>query len=237
MRKRSRAFGSLAIGIGLFAVAFFLCGAAPARPGGEARTPQKQPACMNQAPRALAGVPWDREPVSRVQNVTDDTVTYQGQTLHRCSQHFHCTIETFQGCEGQSVSPVPGPHECPPPRTGGWVEVHTAYAKHAGCVGPVPECCLEPPFVVLGYHARVAAGGAPGRLPVIRDGSFAEFLGSTSGPDTEEGPAPCKPEAEWSFTLGCTFSVTAAQLGPHGEGARPLQDRVSRDLILVPRVR
>lgn len=237
MRKRNRAFGSLVIGIGLSAAAFSLCGAAPARHRGEAGTDRKQPPCMNQSPRALAGVPWDREAVSRVQNVTDDTVTYRGQVLRRCSQHFHCTIENFQGCEGQSVSPVPGPHECPPPPTGGWVEVHTAYAKRAGCVGPVSQCCLEAPVVVLGYHARVAAGGAPGRLPVIRDGSFAEWLGSATGPDTEEGPADCKPEAEWSFTLGCTFSVTAGQLGRHGEGARPLQDRVSRDLVLVPRVR
>jgi hypothetical protein len=252
MRTSNRPLAALLIG--LAAAAVCLCGAAqpqpsatqpqpsaappqpsgPPQPGRTAAQPDSAPgSCNNQSPRALAGVAFDREPFSKVHDVTEQTVSFKGQLLHRCSQHFHCRIENFQGCEGQSVSPIPGPHECPAPPAGSWVEVHTAYAAQAGCVGPVSKCCLAPPFVVLGYHAKVAPEGAPGRLPVIRDGPFAEWLGSTTGTGSEEGGDPCKPEAEWSFTLGCDFSVTAGQLGPHGEGARPLQERVSRDLKYV----
>ncbi|HXO22702.1 MAG TPA: hypothetical protein VOA87_22505, partial [Thermoanaerobaculia bacterium] len=96
--------------------------------------------------------------MSRVQNVTAQTVSYRGQTLHLCSQHFHCKIENFQGCDGQSVSPVPGPEECPVPPPGSWVEVHRAYAAVSGCVGPIFQCCRQAPFFAIGYHAKVVAG-------------------------------------------------------------------------------
>jgi len=226
--------------IGLVVVLCTCRAAAAAPPAAATGTPPAGAmpgACSNQSPRALAGVAWDKRAAeSPVENVTDQTVLYHGQTLHLCSQHFHCQIENFQGCAGQSVSPDPGPVSCPVPPAGSWVEVHRAYAAKAGCVGHVGDCCLEEPFVVLGYQAKVAPGIAPVSLPLFRQQPFADFSGSTTGPGHEEGAEACKPAAYWSFSLGCGYTVHANQLTQkpnYGEGARPLQSDVSRDLTLV----
>lgn len=218
-------------------VAGFVVGLALAGWAGGAAPPKSAVAsnqCENQAPRALVGVAPDRHsPVSKVQNVTPDSVTYDGKSLHICSVHYHCTIETFQGCVGQSVSPEPGPEHCPLPSAGSWIEVHRAYAVNPTCVGTVKDCCKIGPFVVLGYHAKVASGTSTGLLPLPREGDYDEFSGSTTGPGNEEGGDRCKPAAFWSFTRGCHFEVHPNQVAPEGEGARPLQFEVSHDLTWV----
>ena len=66
-------------------------------------------------------------------------------------------------------------------------------------------------------------------------GPLAEWTGSTTGPN--ETPGQCKPEAQWSFRLGCGFTLSAGQLSgfDHAHAARGLQAgyRASQDLTLV----
>jgi hypothetical protein len=218
-------------------VAGFVLGLALAGWAGGAAPPKSAAAsnqCENQAPRALAGVaPDGHSPVSKVKNVTPDSLTYEGHGLRLCSVHYHCTIETFQGCVGQSVSPEPGPEHCPRPSADSWIEVHRAYSLNPTCVGTVKDCCTTGPFVVLGYHAKIVSGTSPAPLPLFRESDFDEFSGSTTGPGSAEGGDRCKPAAFWSFSRGCHFQVHANQLAPEGEGARPLQFEVSHDLTWV----
>ena len=226
MGRRCRVVAGFVMGL---ALAGWAVGAAPPKLAAGSNQ------CENQAPRALAGVaPDHHSPVSKVQNVTPESLTYDGRTLRLCSLHYHCTIETFQGCTGQSVSPEPGPEHCPLPSAGSWIEVHRAYAVDPTCVGSVKDCCKNAPFVVLGYHAKVVTSGvAPAILPLFREGEYDEFSGSTTGPGSVEGGDRCKPAAFWSFSRGCHFEVHANQVAAEGEGARPLQFEVSHDLTWV----
>ena len=218
-------------------VAGFVMGLAVAGWAGGAAPPKSAVAsnqCENQAPRALVGVaPDHHSPVSKVQNVTPQTVTFEGKILRLCSKHYHCTIETFQGCVGQSVSPEPGPEHCHLPSPGSWIEVHRAYAVDPPCEGSVKNCCTTAPVVVLGYHAKVASGPSSTPLPLFREGEYDEFSGSATGPGSEEGDGRCKAAAFWSFSRGCHFEVHANQVAAEGEGARPLQFEVSHDLTWV----
>ena len=70
-------------------VAGFVMGLALAGWAGGAAPPKSAVVsnqCENQAPRALAGVAPDRHsPVSKVQNVTPQTLTFEGKSLRLCS--------------------------------------------------------------------------------------------------------------------------------------------------------
>ncbi len=61
------------------------------------------------------------------------------------------------------------------------------------------------------------------------------MVGSTTG--LEKKFCECKAAAQWSFRLGCDFTVSQGQLGRFRgyDPARPLQpeNRLSRDLALV----
>jgi hypothetical protein len=185
-----------------------------------------------------------------------DWVIYQPRcdgprlTLKLCGQHYHSSIETPQGCPGEL--PAPGGEaarsgEVPPP--GQWVEVHTVYAavlSDKECDPEHLDCCAVGPFVVRGFSARVTkddgggGGGVLPRPPIIPPTGrpLAEWSGSNTGPDDK--PGGCKPlSVQWSFRLGCGFTVSQAQLRAFpggGQGARPPQtgQRLSKDLTLVP---
>lgn len=158
------------------------------------------------------------------------------QTLSRCGQHYHFPIETPQGCPGE----IPATDEAAEkPKPGQWVEFHTVYAtkvRPSGCDPETLDCCEAGPFVVRAFAAKVTAGGMPGPILLPTGRPLAEWTGSTTG--KEAVPNECKPEANWSFRLGCDFTVSEAQLSlfRHVDPARPLQpaDRLSRDLTLVP---
>ncbi|HEX5716404.1 MAG TPA: hypothetical protein VF179_09605 [Thermoanaerobaculia bacterium] len=157
-------------------------------------------------------------------------------TLSRCGQHYHFPIETPQGCPGE----IPAPNEAAQePQPGQWIEVHTVYASQvrpSGCDPETLACCEAGPFVVRAFSARVTAGGAQGPILPPTGRPLAEWTGSTTG--REAVPNECKPEANWSFRLGCAFTVSQGQLRQfkHADPARPLQPaaRLSRDLTLVP---
>jgi len=126
------------------------------------------------------------------------------------------------------------------------VEIHTAYAPKlgTGCKGnyETTKCCEtdpkdpDAPIVVLGYHAKVTADGAqgpvptywgqpvPGPVPVVWGATADEWSGSTTGPDKPEENG-CKAAAQWSFALGCNFTVSEGQLAlfTHPDPARGLQ--------------
>ena len=146
------------------------------------------------------------------------------QRLVRCGQHYHAPVENTQGCQGETGH--------------GWVEIHTVFAAevNSGSCDPVTlECCKTGPFVVLAYSAKVTPGGVA--TPIVPPGGrpLAEWSGSTTNADTIFGE--CKPSAQWSFRLGCGFTVSAKQLEAlkHPDPARPLQPchRLSRDLTRV----
>jgi hypothetical protein len=158
------------------------------------------------------------------------------QTLHRCGQHYHLPIENPQGCENEA----PAAAEAPPP-PGTRIEIHTVYAANPvpppGCDPETLACCTEGPFLVRAFSATVKAGGGDGPIEPPDGLPLAEWSGSTTGAEAE--PGECKPAAQWSFRLGCGFTVSEAQVKRfrHPDPARPLQsgDRVSRDLTLVQR--
>jgi hypothetical protein len=158
------------------------------------------------------------------------------QTLLRCGQHYHFPIETPQGCPGEK--PAPG-EAAEKPKPGQWIEVHTVYAakvRPCDCDPETLDCCEAGPFVVRAFAAKVTAGGEPEPIPPPTGRPLAEWTGSTTG--KENVPNECKPEAEWSFRLGCEFTVSEGQLSlfHHVDPARPLQpaNRLSRNLTLVP---
>jgi hypothetical protein len=217
--------------------------------------------CPNcQSPRKLENA--TSAPASFVSPGPDDgTILYHvggtgkmaPKTLHRCSQHYHCWIENLQPlCPGQTATENGGPPKCPDrPPVNSWVEIHTAYAPKLGtaCQGnyETTKCCEtdphdpDAPIVVLGYHAKVTAGGTPGPVPTywgqpvpgpvpaVWGATADEWSGSTTGPNSS--PNECKPAAQWSFALGCDFTVSEGQLAlfTHPEPARGLQpaDRLS----------
>jgi hypothetical protein len=223
-----------ALGSAALALALPLCAAA------------QQPACPNpQSPRNL-------DP--RVNGVYDQTRTWSivawtspaqsiqyrarqgcsGQTLQRCSEHYHYPVENTQGCSGElakSTKPGVAP--------GDRVEIHLAFSPQVGtnCDRRTLDCCQGEPKVVIAYSATVKTGGNPA-LPIAppRGGQLAEWSGSATDPDNPLGE--CKAPAQWSFHLGCTYQIGQAQLNPLGapKPARGLQpcNRLSRDLARVP---
>lgn len=202
--------------------------------------------CVNQSPRTLGKYDLRLEKPTVVQGVKDTIIyTPPGGTatrLRRCGQHYHCRIENLQpDCPGQVAREVGTPPLCAQPSVDSWVEIHTVYApkvRGQGCDKETLNCCEGLPVVVKAYHARVMAGGQNEPVPVLWNLPAAEWSGSNTGPD--DYPGGCKPiPARWSFTLGCGFKVTWAQLAPfhHPEPARGLQprDRLSTDLAEVPK--
>jgi hypothetical protein len=167
------------------------------------------------------------------------------ETLYRCSQHYHVPAEDVQGCAGESeVITPPGTPPARVPGPGQWVGVHTAYASNrppVPCPNPESLDCCTGTVLVLGFNARVTAGGANGPILTPAGNRRAEWSGSNTGSDKDPGgPTSCKEtRAAWSFRLSCDFTLSQAQLGtrlPGGpQAARPLQGgpRISRDLLLV----
>lgn len=189
-------------------------------------------------PRAEPPVYDGRSVTSTIELTGPETLLYRPrgggseQELERCGQHFHYRIENPQGCPGEL-----GPGQ-PKPVPGQWIEVHTVFAAEVQREGCDPEtlgCCKKAPFMVRAFNARVTAGGEPGPIVPPAARPIAQWSGSTTGPEKE--PRECKPAAQWSFQLGCGYTVSEAQLSlfHHSDPARPVQSggRVSRDLTLV----
>ena len=231
------------IALALAATGFSLRGAA------EPAAKSQPTSCVSpQSPRSLTPSDWiATSGFSTVQQRSADTIWYTARTgvqpvlLSRCSQHYHCYIENFQGCPGQTPPPPVERQTCSQaPVVGSWVEIHTVY--HAGPLrSPTPEgteLCTDGPLVVVAYQARVTSASTP---PV--ELHFGPELAEWSGSVTNVEPEPqCKPAAYWSFTLGCNFTVSAAQLArqlPSPKKARELQphDRLSHDLTHVLRAK
>jgi hypothetical protein len=215
-----------------------------------------QSACINQSPRNVLYQPvpattppapgldynfWSTVPVVTFPSPT--TVTYQGQVLRVCDQHYHSPVENIQGCPNEKEGTTP-PHGVPPP-VGQWVEVHTVYALEVDsspdCAnGPDRNlaCCKKPPFVVRGFSAKVTqpSGSSAPPIPQPNSGLLVEWSGSNTSPDDSTG---CKPlPAQWSFRLGCQFELRQNQLDPRifeAHGARSVQppNRVSPDMTLL----
>lgn len=154
------------------------------------------------------------------------------QTLYLCGMHYHDHPENAQGCRATPD-----------------VEVHYVYAskvKPGNCDFRHLDCCLEGPFVVVAeqYHVEAPAKDANSKLgdwrkplPGSKGMQYAEWSGSTTGPDKH--PGECKPAALWSFVLFCDGTIDPPTLrfffGDKGQDARALQTgaRISRDLTLV----
>jgi hypothetical protein len=182
--------------------------------------------------------PYDATSHSSIVKVlTPDTIEYTPRaggtptTLSRCGQHYHLPIENLQGCTGEIT---PGKE----PKPGSRIEIHTVYAAkvgHDGCNPETLECCQAEPFLVRAFSAKVAATGPDEPILPPPGLPLAEWSGSTTAPDRV--PDECKPAAQWSFRLGCDFSVSAAQLRrfKHADPARHVQHgpRLSKDLTLV----
>jgi hypothetical protein len=253
MRSRDRA--RLTLAIILAAGALCLRGSA-AQPAAKAAA--SCGGCLNcQSPRVLPESIHE-VPHSMVRPGPDDATIYytdmpEQKLLHRCSQHYHCSIENRQTCNGPSAIASRPRSECGPLHAGEWVEIHTVYAPTVGtgCDGNYEStrCCEGDPKIVLAYHARVTSdilpgpvpvywGQVPGPVPAFWGTTAAEWSGSTTGPDNEANE--CKPAALWSFALGCDFTVSLGQLRlfTHPEPARGLQRqaRLSQDLRRVKRV-
>lgn len=209
-----------------------------------AASPRPAP-CKNQSPRRLERWNTVNAPATVAKGATDDTLVYtehgkEPETLHQCSQHYHCWIENLEPlCRGQRATEHGGPPgACPKPLeqpVGSWVEVHTVYSAGVAphCEHPETlECCTKGPFVVMGSHAKVTADRTPAPIQVQWGTPAAEWTGSNTGADDETG---CKPiEAQWRFRLDCGLTVSLGQLNEftHPDKARGLQPaaRLSRDL-------
>lgn len=213
---------------------------------GGAAPPAGPPAesCTNQSPRRLDNIRLESNK-SIVAPGVDDTLFYTPRgggdavKLSRCGQHYHCGIENFQGCPGQRPTTNPS-QTCRPVAPGGWVEIHTVYAaevvRDRPCDPETLECCKTGPFVVMAYQAKLA-GPTPtvAPVPVLWGLPAAEWSGSNTNWDPV---GACKPvPAQWSFILGCNFSVSASQLRlfRHADTLRRLQpeNRLSHDLTRV----
>jgi hypothetical protein len=202
-------------------------------------------ACSNpQSPRNIdlqaQPPPYDgASHTSIVKVLTPESIEYTPRaggppkTLYRCGQHYHLPIEDPQGCQDE-ITPSPEP------KPGNRVEVHTVYAAKVRTEGCDPEtlgCCEAGPFLVRAFSARVTAKGADEPIVPPAGLPLAEWSGSTTNADKE--PGECKPAAEWSFRLGCDFTLSEAQLHhfKHADPARAVQKgpRLSKDLTLVTR--
>jgi hypothetical protein len=182
---------------------------------------------------------------SIVSDATPESLVYlprsggPAQKLLRCGQHYHFPIENHQGCQGETASHKGAAStEAGPVKPGDWIEIHTVYAakvKSKDCDPETLDCCEEGPFLVRAFEAKVTQDGHGGAIVPPSGRPLAEWTGSTTG--RENQPGECKPEALWSFRLGCDFRVSEEQLKEfhHYDPARPLQpaDRLSRDLTLV----
>jgi hypothetical protein len=214
----------------------------------------QQPNCPNpQSPRDLnpATVPLPYDLTSR-QSIVDwvppaKEVQYRArrdcapQTLHYCGQHFHAPVENLQGCKGEPKIRLTTDEVAKEVKPGDLVEIHTVYAAKvrpfADCDPVTLSCCEEGPFLVIAYSATVTAGGKEEPIVAPNARPYAEWSGSTTNDDNK--PGECKPPAQWSFRMGCDFTVSEGQLKAlqHPDPARPLQacNRLSRDLTRVPR--
>lgn len=203
----------------------------------------EEPTCAkSQSPRRLED--YSRQPTFSVGRSPDSAaaVIYTQRcdgrkwTLERCGQHYHCQVE--------NVQPECGQHgargTCSKPTPGDWVEIHTVYSTNVGtdCDPESLACCqsLEPgdPVLVIGYHAKVTGEGPPLQpFPMPWGFPTASWSGSTTG---TKPPVDCKPPAQWSFILGCDFTVTGKQLDlfAHMDQARRLQTQLSNDLTREP---
>jgi hypothetical protein len=100
----------------------------------------------------------------------------------------------------------------------------------------VPESldCCKGTVLVRAFAARVTAGGSPTVIVPPSGRPLAEWSGSATG-DSPGGE--CKSAAQWSFHLGCNFTVSQVQLASfaHADPARPIPPpaRLSDDLTLV----
>ncbi len=228
------------------ALACVVCLGGAASPAGSSAQ-----ACINQSPRRLDDIRLESK-TSIVAPGPDDTLFYTPRgshdkiKLYRCGQHYHCEIENFQGCPDQVPTTNPSP-TCPP-RPGllpavPWIEIHTVYAadvvRDKPCDPETLDCCKTGPFVVMAYQAVVVSSNRTGPpvapLPVLWGLPAAEWSGSNTGWDPV---GACKPiAAQWSFILGCSFTVTDNQLRSfrHADAARRLQppERLSHDLTRV----
>jgi hypothetical protein len=224
-------------------LAIFMLGCALCLQGSAQQAQTAGAFCLNQSPRRLINynTRLDRPTVTG----DDQVLTYtppggKPVVLQRCGQHYHCRIENWQPeCLGQEARELGRPPLCAQPSEDSWVEIHTVYAprnRGQGCDKETLNCCEGLPVVVKAFHAKVRPGGTPVPIPVLWEQPSAEWSGSNTGPD--DFPGDCKPvPARWSFTLGCNFTVTWAQLGlfHHPEPARGIQPSVSNDLALIPR--
>ncbi|HSS50201.1 MAG TPA: hypothetical protein VLX28_14785 [Thermoanaerobaculia bacterium] len=204
-------------------------------------TPE-QPNCPNpQSPRQLSVTDssfYDRTSMSSIVRILPSPMTIEylarpgavPQQLRVCGQHYHRGVENRQGCPGE----------------GAFVEVHTVYASRvhpfADCDTRSLDCCEAGPFVVLAFSAKNGVGMEPNpNLPFIQPRiatAMAEWLGSSTNQDRY--PGECQAAAQWSFQLGCNFTVRPAELTTLGEAKEPRApqscNRLSRDLTLAGRL-
>jgi hypothetical protein len=211
------------------------------------------PACSTpQSPRNVdpKTAPYDgRSTTSIVRELSADSIVYTPRaggaptTLYRCGQHYHFPIETPEGCAADAAkagkpAKTAKAGDKAGAKPGDRIEIHTVFAakvRHDGCDPETLDCCLEAPFLVRAFAAKVTPGGTPGPIAPPPGRPLAEWSGSTTGKETS--PNECKPAAQWSFRLGCGYTVSEGQLSQfhHFDPARPVQSgpRVSKDLTLV----
>ncbi|HEY2171367.1 MAG TPA: hypothetical protein VGJ30_17205 [Candidatus Angelobacter sp.] len=207
---------------------------------------QQADSCVNQSPRQVV---FDRNRTSPpaqgldynffstsplVQRTSEEQIKYQGHTLYRCDKHFHIPVENIQGCAQERVDKRTPDNPLPIDQ---WLEIHTVYAAVVSRTGQCESgldhdlaCCIVPPFVVLGYSAKIAGADSHPLHDLV------EWSGSRTGKDD---PTGCRElPAQWNFQLGCDATVTRLSLQPIGKAhfAREKQspNRVSVDLTLLP---
>jgi len=222
-------FGTLPLAV-LFALAL---------PSMETRAAEVWKTCRTpQSPRNVdpKTAPYDgRSSVSVATDIAWSTLTYtprgggNAQTLYLCGQHYHVKVENPQGCPASDLLEL---HH-----------VYTARLKEGPCDFYHLSCCAARPILVLAEQVRKVdptkekVTGPLWRNPeAYRTAQRAEWSGSTTGPDTK--PDECKPEAQWSFLLGCDGTIdplTLQAMYGKGEGIRQPQppNRLSKDLTLV----
>jgi hypothetical protein len=239
----------LKVRAGITSLIFFtaiLVLAVPAMP----QTPPTGP-CVDQSPRNLnmqlnrTDAPaqgYDYNFVSGAETVKpldENRVEYQRIVLELCDRHYHSAVENDQGCQNEKAhASALAEKKSGPSAIGPWVEVHKVYAAGVDRTGDCSighdhdlKCCVKPPFVVLGYAAKI---DQTDRIPT--PANFAEWTGSaTSEPATQCNTTP----ARWQLTLSCDTRLTSATLertvGGKPHSARGVQgpNLVSTDLTFV----
>jgi hypothetical protein len=214
-----------------------------------------QPAqiCINQSPRQVTfdlkrldqpaqGKDFNfvsGTPVVNADSLTPVKVHYQGRNLELCDRHYHVPVENIQHCAADERVDQ-RPDHTGPPRPGQWIEVHNVYAlevSHEGVCETGHDhglvCCAKPPFVVVGYSARIDTTAT---VPPTAT-NFAEWAGSA----TSEDPATLcnSTPAEWHFGLTCSTRYTQQSLqdnvggAPHKARVEQPPNRISSDLTFV----